>query len=157
MAKAVEKAYGASAGRLYAALLRAVSELGYSISHSDATDRTVSFNTGLSMKSWGGQNMTATVFPLAEGDSKIVVGGRRHQNSPQVFDWGEKGKITGKLLEAIDRALPETPEPAQPTAPTGAASSGSTADELQRLGELKAQGVLTDDEFNAEKARILQS
>ncbi len=33
----------------------------------------------------------------------------------------------------------------------------SRIDKLTKLGELKEQGVLTDDEFNAEKARILQS
>jgi hypothetical protein len=45
------------------------------------------------------------------------------------------------------------PEPA----PAPAAPTESRIDRLTKLGELKAQGVLTDDEFNAEKARILQS
>jgi hypothetical protein len=44
------------------------------------------------------------------------------------------------------------PAPAAPAAPTE-----SRIDKLTKLGELKASGVLTDDEFNAEKARILQS
>ena len=44
---------------------------------------------------------------------------------------------------------PPPPPPAEPTE--------SRIDKLTKLGELKAQGVLTDDEFNAEKARILQS
>jgi hypothetical protein len=39
------------------------------------------------------------------------------------------------------------------TAPTG----GGTADELTKLAELKTQGVLTDAEFQAQKARILAS
>jgi hypothetical protein len=36
-------------------------------------------------------------------------------------------------------------------------SSGgaSTADELAKLGQLKAQGVLTDEEFAAQKAKLL--
>jgi Short C-terminal domain len=42
--------------------------------------------------------------------------------------------------------------PAEPAAP-----AESRIDKLTKLGELKAQGVLTEDEFNAEKARILQS
>jgi hypothetical protein len=153
VAKAVEKTYEASTARLYAALLRAVSALGYSIGHSDATDRTVSFNTGLSVWS-SGQKMTATIVALDADDSKIVIGGRS-RNSLAVFDWGERGRITGKLLGAIDRALPETPEPDQPSAPTGQAPSGSTAYELKRLGELRAQGVLTDEEFTTAKAKLL--
>jgi hypothetical protein len=48
------------------------------------------------------------------------------------------------------------PEPqAAPPAAAPAASGESRVDQLKSLGELKAQGVLTDAEFEAEKARIL--
>jgi hypothetical protein len=47
-------------------------------------------------------------------------------------------------------AYPEAPAPAAP-APSGE----SRVDQLKSLGELKAQGVLSDAEFDAEKARIL--
>lgn len=43
------------------------------------------------------------------------------------------------------------PAPAQ-AAPTG---GGSTIDQLKELGELKAQGVLTEEEFAAQKAKLL--
>jgi hypothetical protein len=36
-----------------------------------------------------------------------------------------------------------------------APSTGDTLEQLKTLGELKAQGVLTEDEFAAEKAKIL--
>jgi hypothetical protein len=36
-----------------------------------------------------------------------------------------------------------------------AGSSGSSADQLAKLADLKAQGVLTDAEFEAQKAKIL--
>ena len=36
-----------------------------------------------------------------------------------------------------------------------AAGSGSTADDLAKLADLKQQGVLTDAEFEAQKAKIL--
>jgi hypothetical protein len=49
-------------------------------------------------------------------------------------------------------AYAEAPAPA-PAAP--APSGESRVDQLKSLGELKAQGVLTDVEFEAEKARIL--
>ena len=47
-------------------------------------------------------------------------------------------------------AYPSAPAPVAP-APSGE----SRVDQLKSLGELKAQGVLTDAEFEAEKARIL--
>ncbi|WP_196781032.1 SHOCT domain-containing protein [Nocardioides sambongensis] len=50
-----------------------------------------------------------------------------------------------------------TPQPAAPQ-PTAAAAAGGAEDriaQIRELGELKAQGLLTDEEFAAEKARIL--
>ena len=44
---------------------------------------------------------------------------------------------------------------AQPAPGAPASSGASRMDQLKSLGELKAQGVLTDAEFEAEKARIL--
>lgn len=46
----------------------------------------------------------------------------------------------------------------QKTAPPPAPAAAPQADmleQLKTLGELKAQGVLTEEEFNAQKARIL--
>jgi Short C-terminal domain len=40
-------------------------------------------------------------------------------------------------------------------APAGAADTVSTLAQLTQLGELKASGVLTDSEFEAQKSRIL--
>jgi len=45
---------------------------------------------------------------------------------------------------------------ASPTVqPPAAAAGPSTLDQLTQLGELRANGVLTEDEFQAQKARIL--
>ena len=50
---------------------------------------------------------------------------------------------------------PYPQEQAPPPAAAPAASGPSRIDQLKELGELKAQGVLNDAEFEAEKARIL--
>jgi Short C-terminal domain len=51
------------------------------------------------------------------------------------------------------QAPPEAaPAPAAPAAPS---SGASTLDQLKELGELKSQGVLTEDEFAAQKAKLL--
>ena len=53
-------------------------------------------------------------------------------------------------------AAQEQAAPEAPPAPAAAAPNGeSRIEQLKSLGELKAQGVLTDAEFEAEKARIL--
>jgi hypothetical protein len=47
--------------------------------------------------------------------------------------------------------------PPQAAAPAPAAGEGSTIEQLKELGELKAQGILTEEEFAAQKAKILGS
>jgi hypothetical protein len=46
---------------------------------------------------------------------------------------------------------------APPPAPVAAAAGAgeSVIDQLKELGELKAQGILTEDEFAAQKAKLL--
>jgi len=47
--------------------------------------------------------------------------------------------------------------PPQAAAPAPAAGGSSTIEQLKELGELKAQGILTEEEFAAQKAKILGS
>ena len=49
------------------------------------------------------------------------------------------------------------PAPAPPPPAPAAAPAADPLDQLQKLGELKAAGVLTDAEFEAHKAKILAS
>ena len=51
----------------------------------------------------------------------------------------------------------EEPQSYAPPPPAQAAPDQSPADELARLAELHAQGVLTDDEFAAAKAKVIGS
>ena len=47
--------------------------------------------------------------------------------------------------------------PAPPAAPPPPPAGGqSTIDQLKELGELKAQGILTEEEFAAQKAKLLE-
>jgi Short C-terminal domain len=47
--------------------------------------------------------------------------------------------------------------PPQQAAPAAAPPEGSVIDQLKELGELKAQGILTEEEFAAQKAKVLGS
>lgn len=51
-------------------------------------------------------------------------------------------------------AAQEAP-PAPAAAPAPPAGGESMIDQLQQLGELKAQGILTEEEFAAQKAKLL--
>jgi hypothetical protein len=54
-------------------------------------------------------------------------------------------------------AQEEQQQPQQAAAPVApaAAPASSTIDQLKELGELKAQGILTEEEFAAQKAKLL--
>ena len=61
---------------------------------------------------------------------------------------------------AAANAAPVAPQPvaASAAAPAPVApDTGAMLDQLRQLGELRAAGVLTDAEFEAQKARILAS
>ncbi len=50
------------------------------------------------------------------------------------------------------------PQPAPPPAPAPAAAPAvDPYEELKKLGELHSQGILTDEEFAAQKAKVLGS
>ena len=60
-----------------------------------------------------------------------------------------------RWAEQDQQAYQEAAPPPPAAAPAPAAGGESRIDQLKALGELKAQGVLNDAEFEAEKARIL--
>jgi hypothetical protein len=115
------RSFRASEKRLFSAALKAVAILGYSIQHSDGAAGVMSFNTGFSMRSWAGQDMSVTVIAGVDGMNEVAVGGRRSQRStfgePQVYDWGERGKVTRQFFEAFERTLEGMPEEKMDTRP----------------------------------------
>jgi hypothetical protein len=59
----------------------------------------------------------------------------------------------GRWAEQEEQESPEQAAPVPAEAPAGGGES--TIDQLQQLGELKTQGVLTEEEFAAQKAKLL--
>jgi hypothetical protein len=49
----------------------------------------------------------------------------------------------------------EAPQQQAPVAAPAPAGGESTIDQLKQLGELKSQGILTEEEFAAQKAKLL--
>jgi hypothetical protein len=62
--------------------------------------------------------------------------------------WSEQEQQAA--VQAQSAPAEATPAPAQ-------GGGSSTIDQLKELGELKAQGILTEEEFAAQKAKILGS
>jgi len=62
-----------------------------------------------------------------------------------------------KFAERDAAATDPAPPAAAPAAPPPAAAAPDMVTQLKQLGELRDQGILTDDEFAAQKAKILGS
>jgi Short C-terminal domain len=66
----------------------------------------------------------------------------------QAERWADQGQASPAYLGGA---------PAQPAAPAATAAPAAPVDQLKELGELHASGVLTDEEFAAQKAKLLGS
>lgn len=53
-----------------------------------------------------------------------------------------------------EAAAPPAPAPAAPAAPAAGIQS-DTIEQLKQLGQLREQGILTEQEFGAQKAKLL--
>jgi hypothetical protein len=65
----------------------------------------------------------------------------------------QQQKYSEQDAQAQQPAAAPTPAPAAPAAAT--AGSDELINQLKELAKLKDQGILTDEEFNAQKAKIL--
>jgi hypothetical protein len=84
-----------------------------------------------------------------------AVSGRVQRRQAEKYA-GRDAQIYAEREQAYaQQTAPPPPPPPQPAA-AGADRSG-VIDELKQLGELHSQGVLTDEEFAAEKAKLLGS
>ncbi len=63
----------------------------------------------------------------------------------------------GDQAKAASEAPTEVVEPAAPPAPKPSVSEGDRLEQLERLGRLRDSGILTDEEFAEEKARIREA
>jgi len=110
------------------------------------------------MSSWAGQDLTATLSAVGRGSQLVMGGSLAKGGNPfgggQLGSWGEKGRLIRDFAEAVDKLLPHIPEP-KAAPPTPARAAISTADELLKLAKLRDSGVLTQDEFVTQKAKLL--
>ena len=91
---------------------------------------------------WGGMGSPLLTTLMAGGLGYAIGSSSAQQNAPQYPPYPPQ-------------PYPYQAPPAAPQGPVSGADSGKLA-QLQLLGELHESGVLTDDEFEREKQRILR-
>lgn len=82
-----------------------------------------------------------------------AVSGRVQRRQAEKFADRDANIYAQREQAYEQQAYQQQPAPAPP--PAAAPSTDDTITQLQKLGDLKAQGILTDAEFEAQKAKIL--
>ena len=87
---------------------------------------------------------------VVAGTATAVVGGVQHHQA---------GKQEAQEAAAAEQQEAAAQQQAPPPAPPAAAApdSGDMISQLKELAALKDQGILTEDEFAAQKAKLLAS
>jgi hypothetical protein len=155
VAKTYEFEFDAPPEELFTEMLSAVNALGFSILHNEDTETSVTFNTGPSIWSTAGQDMTATAFPISSSASRLVVTGKtaRRGEQAQYGSWGERSRIAKGLATRLRGTLPESSAALKPKRDTDPDSAAFVV-ELAILCELHRNGDITDDEFAEAKLRL---
>jgi hypothetical protein len=94
------------------------------------------------------------------GTATAVAGGvSRHQQAKQQEAYDEQAYEEQQRQAQIQQEVATQVAAQQAAAPPPAAPAGGSdvITQLQKLADLKAQGILTEEEFAAQKARILGS
>ncbi len=89
------------------AITAVIARLGYTLGQVDRENGIVTFETGMSMRSYAGQKMSAQISDFEEAKVQITISGVRktHGAQVQVYDWGEANKIAAKIIEELDVIL----------------------------------------------------
>lgn len=85
-----------------------------------------------------------------------AVSGRVSRRQANRYAQKEQAQAEGQQQGAPEDQAPAEQESAAPApAPASDAGDATVGDQLQRLATLKDQGVLSDEEFTAAKAKLL--
>ena len=135
---------------LCAAALRLQSAKNYSLKDSDAITRRVIMKTGISFVSWG-ENITISIIAEPNGTSSISISSGTKTGTP--LDFGKNNKNINEIMDAFSKQLKNYKQ-ITPKDSSGNAQV-SVAEELEKLASLKEKGILSQQEFDAHKKKLL--
>jgi hypothetical protein len=129
---------------------------GLEVHSADKLSGRVLVKAGMSLMSWG-ENIPISVIEMSPGRTRVSV-----TSTPKTgalfggaFDMGKNRKNIEQILDALSSILSRK-QPVRQSSQESKAPE-SVISQLERLGNLKAQGVLTEVEFQAQKAQLLGS
>jgi hypothetical protein len=101
----LSRVYPANEAQTFAAVETAIQQLDYKVLSKDLTAQTLSFNTGMSLKTWAGQDYTAALHLASGPDStELELTGSTSQRGmgalPSV-SWGETERCARRVLDRV--------------------------------------------------------
>jgi hypothetical protein len=91
---------------------------------------------------------------VVAGTATAVAGGMSRRQQAKAQQAADAAAYQ-EQQEQAQYAAPQAPPPPPPPAAAPAGGTDAKLEQLTKLGELKAQGILTEAEFEAQKAAIL--
>ena len=110
----VAKTYSGTPDEVFTALRSVVDQLGYRTTSSDAQQREIEFNTGMSWKTWAGQDFSGSVDTQPQGGTEVRLVGvtsQRGLGSIQSVSWGEAEKLGNRVLDQLAERLTRLDDP----------------------------------------------
>ncbi|HUW02667.1 MAG TPA: SHOCT domain-containing protein [Acidimicrobiales bacterium] len=101
----------------------------------------------------GGLVRTMGRTAVIAGTATAVSGNVARRQSGRAA--AQQQQVQEQQQAAYDAGQADAMAAQQPPPPAPAAAGGDSIEQLERLAKLKEQGILTDEEFSAEKAKIL--
>jgi hypothetical protein len=89
---------------------------------------------------------------VASGTATAV---RNRVSRRQAERWAEQGEAQPAYLQPPPQAAAPPPQAAAPPPQAPPAPAADPIEQLTKLGELRDKGVLTEEEFAAQKAKLL--
>jgi multidrug resistance efflux pump len=98
---------------------------------------------------------TAARTAVVAGTATAVVGGVSHRQQAKAQQAADAQAYQQEQQQAAMEAAAQQAAAQQAAAAPAAAPAADPIAELERLAQLKQQGILTDEEFTAAKAKLL--
>ncbi len=140
---------------VFNAMVKAIPTVkGMKVDKADKLQGRIVVKAGVSLMSWG-ENIPIQLTSLSETKTKVLI-----TSTPKTgamfggaFDMGKNRRNIEKILSETSKILstlqPETQSEER-------INTVSIADEIQKLKRLLDDGILTEEEFNQQKSKLLQ-
>lgn len=156
------QAFVGSPERVFDAAIQAIAQLGYRVIGVDEAKGELSFNSGRSWRTWAGQDVTVMIVDRGDGSTHVVLDGstaslnnRWYTGEGQTYSYGEKAIVAKRFLGMLAEVLATTPEPDRRVTSVAGIGNADLVRQLGELAKLRDDGVITAQEFQSAKAKLL--